>query len=528
MDSTFGGKLIFYLGLAVVLALPLTWGLLALYGRALARGMMAQTKSQVTAPLPASPLRSPPAEAAAYLAAERSLHGRLFRVLATCGLIPVLCLSTTDLLLGGEDLRATQFIAYAGAIGSLLVPMMKVYLGWSLRRGVAYFAVYLLAFCVVLVGWPMLRDLIVKGRFDPTLISNARWFLQFLVLSTWLPLLLMTITGLPRLRTVLPVAILLALATVVGPALALEWVQSAVSGGPGAELLLRVGLTGTLLLSLAIGGLLAFGLLRLIAAQYQRKRFSDLQLLTDIWWLLVVFEASAQWVAVSGHAWPAPFGLGVFAIYRVAVGLGFAHFPPSSALPPNRRLLLLRVFGDSPRSERLFDQLIQRWRYLGSVHLIAAPDLATRTIDPEDLLRFVQGRLGDAFIAGPGELAARLDTLDEARDPDGRFRVTEFYCRDQSWRDTLLALLPRSDAILMDLRGFSRARAGCAYELAELARLGCLPRTTLLTDASTDRHFLNEILAGTAARLIDDAALAREPTALFRSLLPGIPAPARL
>ncbi|MBL8446319.1 MAG: hypothetical protein JNJ44_02780 [Zoogloeaceae bacterium] len=525
MDATLGGKLAFFIGVAIALALPLAWALLALYGRALARGMIAQTSGGAPTPLPAAPPRDKPWAAATYLAAEHRLHSRLFRILAISAMIPALALAVTDLVLSGEELRVTAFLAYAASVGSLLIPMMKVYLGWSLRRGLAYFFIYLLACSVALVAWPMVRDLVLHGKFDLTLINNARWFLQFLLLSTWLPLLLMSITGLPRLRTVIPVSLSLALGITVGPALALEWVQLVLAGGPGEGLLVHLGLSGTLLLGLAAGGLLAFGLLRLIAARYQQKRFSDLQLLTDIWWLLVVLAGFAQLVAVYGHAWLPPLAGAVFILYRTTVGWGFAHFPPPDDLPPNRRLLLLRVFGDSPRSERLFDSLIQRWRYIGSVKLIAAPDLAARMIDPEDLLRFVQRRLGEGFIGDAGELATRLRTVDEARDPDGRFRVSEFYCRDKAWQDTLHALLERSDVILMDLRGFCQSRVGCAYELEALARRNLLPRTVLLVDASTDQPLVTRILAGALVKHVESEALAKNADALFRALLPPIQAP---
>jgi hypothetical protein len=155
---------------------------------------------------------------------------------------------------------------------------------------------------------------------------------------------------------------------------------------------------------------------------------------------------------------------------------------------------LLRVFGDDRRSEALFDHVVQRWRSFGSIQLIVATDLASRVIDPDDILALLSGRLRSRFIAGPGDIDRRLAELDTARDPDGRFRVNEFYCRDDTWQHTLGALLARRDLILMDLRGFCRERAGVRYELERLRDTGQLADTVLVLDATTDRKLLEQTL----------------------------------
>jgi hypothetical protein len=43
--------------------------------------------------------------------------------------------------------------------------------------------------------------------------------------------------------------------------------------------------------------------------------------------------------------------------------------------PSRRTLLLLRVFGDTARTERVFDRIGARWRWFGPVTMIAAPDV---------------------------------------------------------------------------------------------------------------------------------------------------------
>jgi hypothetical protein len=153
-------------------------------------------------------------------------------------------------------------------------------------------------------------------------------------------------------------------------------------------------------------------------------------------------------------------------------------------------LLLLRVFGFQQRTEKLFDSVAQRWRFRGTVKMIAGTDLAVRTIDPEDTIAFVGGRLRSRFVRNAADLRSRLEETEEARDPDGRFRVTEFFCHDDTWRPTLTALLLRSDVVLMDLRSFSENNSGCIFELRQLAEQERLAHTLFVVDSTTDVNFL--------------------------------------
>src|SRR5690606_6284757 len=119
--------------------------------------------------------------------------------------------------------------------------------------------------------------------------------------------------------------------------------------------------------------------------------------------------------------------------YKAGVRTVLARWPlEASGDAP--RLLLLRVFGYQARTEALFDRIGAVWRFRGPVHLIAAPDLATRTVDPGDTLALIGGRLEEQYVGTVGEIPQRMADLDRRRDPDGRFRVNEVYCRDDTWR----------------------------------------------------------------------------------------------
>ena len=134
------------------------------------------------------------------------------------------------------------------------------------------------------------------------------------------------------------------------------------------------------------------------------------------------------------------------------------------------------------------------WRHIGSIQLIAGPDLALANLEPHEFIDFVSGRLSRAFISDGTDLRERMDQAQGRPDPDGRFRVNEFFCHDDTWRATLQALARSSDAVLMDLRGFSRDRSGCIYELGQLLELVPLRHITLLVDRTTDHALLASTL----------------------------------
>jgi hypothetical protein len=85
----------------------------------------------------------------------------------------------------------------------------------------------------------------------------------------------------------------------------------------------------------------------------------------------------------------------------------------------------------------LFDLLAARWRYGGSIQLISATDVARGRFEPDEFLDFLSGRLGSAYISTGTDLDQRVAKLDLRPDPDGRYRVNEFFCRNDTWQQTV-------------------------------------------------------------------------------------------
>ncbi len=257
------------------------------------------------------------------------------------------------------------------------------------------------------------------------------------------------------------------------------------------------GLGTTVLLIILIGfaffGLFGWWLLLRLGRRYQAKKMSDQSISLDALWLLFAVIQGSHLVYKS-WIWTLT-GVVAFVAYKLVVigGMRFLTRKQSQEAA-GRELLLLRVFSLGHRSQRLFDLLSKIWLRAGSIHLIAGPDLATATVEPHEFLDFVGGRLSRRFVQGEVDLDQRLAQLDTQPDPDGRYRVNEFFCRADTWQMTMQRLADRSDAVLMDLRSFSSNNQGCIYELQQLMNIISLDRLILVIDDSTDQTFLEATL----------------------------------
>jgi hypothetical protein len=264
-----------------------------------------------------------------------------------------------------------------------------------------------------------------------------------------------------------------------------------VAGGlGGVEVFYCLNLAGFVVLGAA-----GWGLLRLIGRRYRLKRMSDQSLALDAMWLLFAVD-DAILLASAGWTWLLT-GVGAFLVYKLVLWAAFAWFVrPAAAGAHSPTLLLLRVFSLGARSLRLFDALAKCWLRAGPIALIAGPDLVTGIVEPPEFLDFVGGRVSRRFVQGREDLDQRLAQFDARPDPDGRYRVNEFFCRADTWQMTMRELAARSDTVLMDLRSFSPSNQGCRYELGQLLNGVPLPQVVLVVDDTTDRPFLEETLRG--------------------------------
>jgi hypothetical protein len=258
----------------------------------------------------------------------------------------------------------------------------------------------------------------------------------------------------------------------------------------------RLYFFGIWLTATAVGVAAAWAFVRWLARSYQARRASDQMLTLDVMmaiftlWTFVVFIFSFGWIGAA--AVPVSFaGYMFFSRWRLR------HRECSAHLGTPRSLLLLRVFGFDRRTQRLLEDLGQCWRYLGPVRLIGGPDLAYATLEPYEFFEFLSGRLTRAFIKDRDDLDGRLPESTAIPDPDGLFRIEDFFCHDDTWQMTVSRLACKADAVLMDLRGFTSKHQGCIFEIEQLIASVPLQRIVLLVDPSTDVPSLEQILQRT-------------------------------
>ncbi|HEX8338459.1 MAG TPA: hypothetical protein VF621_17195 [Pyrinomonadaceae bacterium] len=283
--------------------------------------------------------------------------------------------------------------------------------------------------------------------------------------------------------------------------------------------------------------------------RHVRRKASDRMAVSAVYWLML-----SEWftyVMASVYGPWALFALGSFASLVVAHWAGFKALGLfMRGAPGDVRLLLLRTFTKRGRVESLLDgpgrgagawarrnllrlwrvlrrdtlihRLEMRWRFVGSIQLIAGPDLATAYVDVDELVDWATGRLGRRFISTDEDLAART-AIDPRPDPDGRYRVNEFFCGGEMWGRVLVELLGRdaTHVVLMDLRGFTAANAGVVHELGQLVQHVTLRRVVLAVDHRTDFPLLERKLREFWRGVCECSPNYREPDPTLRLLHVG-------
>ncbi len=366
-------------------------------------------------------------------------------------------------------------------------------------------------------GWPVVLtiDIVQQGGLALSLRLAAVYFVVLLGLSltqreSWYSIfILWAVTVLPpsvyqvlflhrTLRPVGPLVVVFLILSITGAELLLALTATRLGLQVASQVLVMLHLDATAgFFAIGTLGLVLFALpgwfgVKWVARRYDARQVSDQSLAVDALWL--VFAISSGLDLANDSAGSALLGVGCFVLFKVVSTIGFTVAARWHGSAPPQRLLFLRVFGSQARSEHLMERLGSRWRYTGVMELIAGTDLATRALEPHDLLDLLRGRLRQRYIASPDALEQRRATVDMRPDPDGRFRLVEFFCFDNTWRFTLSALATRADAVLMDLRGFSPDNQGCIFELQELANRVPLERVVLLVDRTTDVPFLQDVL----------------------------------
>lgn len=490
MTNLAPGKLGVFFYNAILVTIPTSLVLLAWYRHAVSRRMRVGAGASIWAWDEAKLSLADESAHARYSAAvpEKAISATRRRVALIYGLGSVVAASIMAFLFSLSmefDLTGRAMFALWYVFTWPIVPTTVVLLALPQSRNILFLLIYGLIGAALVAGLAWVSAYVL-GSATASPVKSTLLYAELLVQQLWLPYLIILMTGNRRLRPVSPLVLAGLLVFSFGSLLARDLYVAAVDAFPHATWLLFPGsMTYSLwyLLPALPIGYLCWLILNVLAKSYEKKRFNDVQLLVDLWWLIVVFQFCTE--LASSMGWMGLTGLLAFVGYRgtIEMGLRISRLDAERAGPT---LLLLRVFGFQRRAETLFDRIAERWRFVGPVMMIAGVDLAMRTLNPGDVISFISGRLKQRFIADEEQVQQATAAIDMKSDPDGRFRTTKFYCHDNTWRATLTALMVGSDVVLMDLRGFSESNRGCLFELNQLISHELIPRTVFIVDQATN------------------------------------------
>ena len=386
----------------------------------------------------------------------------------------------------------------------LIVPVSVRH--WALIM-LAYFMVFALlgAWAATVKNLPEYR---FGGFFMPARSSvTPMGMVKLWLLANSAPTLLAWFCFIRRIRAVAPLVLAFVVVCIGG--LIAGWLGLFSKSGTDAVVTLSVSWdlhVGWFLLAaliLALACLVVFGwlLIRCIAVAYCRRWLSDQSLTLDAFWLLFG-SFYDMWLMQGGVMWIATLPA-AFLVFRTVLEVS-ARIHGTKA-GTGSGLIFLRVFSLGRRSDTLLNLVAMHWRYLGSIQMITGPDVARSTVQPHQFLDFISGKLTSHFVSDPISLNRCLAGQDHAPDPDNRYRINNFFCYKDSWKPALLALVREGGIVLMDLRSFSYANAGCIHELQMLIREVPMDRCLLVVDDTTDEVFLENTLTTALAKLTPDA-----------------------
>jgi hypothetical protein len=271
-------------------------------------------------------------------------------------------------------------------------------------------------------------------------------------------------------------------------------------------------------------------------------------------WVTMLFEQLVAMFFQPRYAW---FPLPMLAVFAAAVNI--AALPAAVAglavfvllrrvavrrmqAEPNRRLLILRVFGRDENTDLTFGALRRAWQHLGTsftvvdrsyigfkyrghsedhvalVFLACTPVLVLATAGQNPPTLEVWGSLGAViglvlvvgygiamavlfarapryFAADQAQIGQMIDgVLQRPRSWSFGFRDLDMYCFDNTWRLAVTAFIANTDVVLMDLRGYAASNTGCDEEIDRLFDTVPVGRIVLLVDSRNDTALTDRML----------------------------------
>ena len=399
-----------------------------------------------------------------------------------------------------------QIMTWAPTVALLIIPALLV----LIDRVIEPFVILLLPVLFVVFGLGIILDRVEPDIIDKgeDALKGLRWWIMLAGVAS-------AIGGFYLARALLrkgwAVRVIVCILAVIAVLVLNPTEDRKVSSGIGIA-----GIIGAVVLQWFVVGAL---FLSFVWLQHRHVLTNELLHVHLAWaWLTMYFEL---WAFLQ----PTWLGLRWCFLSAFAISTAALHVPLfllRRRRPPTapKHLLLLRAFGGPDERQDLLDDLRDTWRRVGAIDIIAAVDVATRTLRPDMLAAYVLRRTGEQFLVSE---AAAEKWLKEQRDTiegDARYPENPAFCSDDAWQRAFLPLARGADVVLMDVRGFDMTHAGCVFELKTLRDEKRLPRVVFLANESTDRKAIAGLLKGHEITMLDFGRRTEdERRALFDLLL---------
>jgi len=247
------------------------------------------------------------------------------------------------------------------------------------------------------------------------------------------------------------------------------------------------GLTNVTLYSVVFILFMGFAILGLLLLRgtYNSKNINGQILLIDCLWLTqVIFMTSMPY---NDHR-AITYAFLILLVYKIVQLVMMKLLGQNAHAGSHQQLLVLRVFSLGKESEKLFGYVASNWLSKGYIKLIAGFDLTNSLVDIDDLLTYLSGGIRKRFCLSETLIIENVNKIDKLPDIDGRYRVNEMYCNNSTWKTVLDKLLPGTNRILMDLRGFSAANKGCIHEIQQIIYSVPMEKVLFVSDSKGLQH----------------------------------------
>lgn len=225
---------------------------------------------------------------------------------------------------------------------------------------------------------------------------------------------------------------------------------------------------------------------------YQRHHIGEQTVAISLWWFYQSFWLCTLGALDEDAGWEAYLGLAPFLLFALVLTVGHRVILRRRTVHPGYHLLLLRPFVRGRRNVALLRDIVLYWRYAGAVIVISGSDLATETLEPDELIQWFRGRIAEQVLRSPSDAPVRLEGLRLSPGADGQYRVHDLICTDDAWQAAVETAARLVSVVVIDLRAFTEPDSGLAWEV-QYVHGSVAAGLVVLTDNSTNPSILEPL-----------------------------------